>query len=25
VSDDVLFDGLDNETWRKFKEWRGDR
>lgn len=23
VSDDVLFDGLDNETWRKFKEWRG--
>ena len=25
VSDDVLFDGLDNETWRKFKEWRGER
>ena len=25
VSDDVLFDGLDGETWRKFKEWRGDR
>lgn len=25
VSDDDLFEEMDNNTWRKFKEWRGDR
>ena len=25
VHDDVIYGGLEFETWKKFKEWRGDR